>query len=594
MTFAVFCIAAALVALLAPRIPSHNDQAGGPRREGIVFVGAVLLACLAGLYVTQGARAFALDNLSGFALVLLAGALYILAAVRGKLGLPPFVADILVLLAAGVALQVFRYESIGGIRLPFSNQFAAAGSLAVPITLAFVWLIARLAAALNRTPKVSGGYLGIVGLTFCILGALQNIGGFPTIAGAALAGAGLASVPFALKRESWNLGWSAALAMGFLLAQSALLGLWKNFAFALLALLFLVLGLPLLDVLFGRARQTKTPLRLHQVLERRGLSGAKVSFIYLVLAAWLCGLGILLVATETWNLGLRALLLAIVGFGGGVFFLSIVRVLMSRADDESVPENIEAFGVRISPVSMSEAMDRIEEMIQSQKPHHVVTSDANAILRAQHDEEYAGILGRAALVTPDGYGVIWGARLLNLPVYERVTGVDMVTGICARAAQKGYRIFILGSEPGVAATAGEKLQQSHPGLEVAGTQHGFYKDEGLSEDAIVERIRLAKPDVLFVAFGIPAQEKFIARNMEKLGVPVSLGVGGSFDVYSEKLRRAPEAIQRSGLEWLYRVWQEPWRWKRMGYVPRFMWFALKEWLGITHITRDQKKRGSKV
>ncbi len=97
-------------------------------------------------------------------------------------------------------------------------------------------------------------------------------------------------------------------------------------------------------------------------------------------------------------------------------------------------------------------------------------------------------------------------------------------------------------------------------------------------------------NLLFVAMGIPLQEKFIAEHMADLRVPVALGVGGSFDVYSEKLKRAPIAVQRAGMEWLYRVWQEPWRWKRMGYVPRFMVFALKEWIGITHITRDQQRK----
>jgi N-acetylglucosaminyldiphosphoundecaprenol N-acetyl-beta-D-mannosaminyltransferase len=115
-------------------------------------------------------------------------------------------------------------------------------------------------------------------------------------------------------------------------------------------------------------------------------------------------------------------------------------------------------------------------------------------------------------------------------------------------------------------------------MRIAGTQHGFYSKENISEDEVVRRIRDAKPDVLFVAFGIPKQEKFIAQHFEELQVPVSIGVGGSFDVYSEKLKRAPVYIQRSGLEWAYRVWQEPWRWRRMSYVPRFMVLAVRTWI----------------
>ncbi len=211
---------------------------------------------------------------------------------------------------------------------------------------------------------------------------------------------------------------------------------------------------------------------------------------------------------------------------------------------------------------------------------------------AKEDAEYAAIIHRAALATPDGYGVIWGMRLLNFPIYERVTGVDMVTGICEFAAKKNYSIYILGSEPGengepgVAAIAAKNLAEKYPGLRVAGTHHGFWRRDAKAEGLSVEEadarmadiVREAAPDVLFVAMGIPMQEKLIAAQMQRMNVPVSLGVGGSFDVYSGKFERAPHWIQRIGLEWLYRVFIDPSRWKRMGYVPRFMLLAIKVWL----------------
>ncbi len=176
--------------------------------------------------------------------------------------------------------------------------------------------------------------------------------------------------------------------------------------------------------------------------------------------------------------------------------------------------------------------------------------------------------------------------MLNLPVYERVTGVDMVTGICERAAKNSYSIYILGSEHGIAETAATNLAKQYPGVRIAGTHHGFWRrdgqEAGLSADEadakMADQIREAKPDVLFVAMGIPSQEKFIAAQIERMQVPVSLGVGGSFDVYAGKYKRAPQSVQRMGLEWIYRVWIDPSRWKRMGYVPRFMAFALREWI----------------
>ena len=121
---------------------------------------------------------------------------------------------------------------------------------------------------------------------------------------------------------------------------------------------------------------------------------------------------------------------------------------------------------------------------------------------------------------------------MNLPIYERVTGVDMVTGICERAAKNAYSIYILGSEEGIAALAAKNLKEKYPGLTVLGTHHGMVLRNTELENAVIEEIRRLQPDVLFVAMGIPAQEKFIAKHFERLNVPVCLGVGGSFDVYA--------------------------------------------------------------
>lgn len=570
----------------------------GPQREGVIVVSAVLFSTLAGWLIFNFSEArisSASLQFDGAYPLMLTGILYFLAALRRRADWPIWVTDFFVIAVAVASLFVARRSQLGASPETVSDSLIALGEGSTLLTVAWMWLIARMTAALNRTPQVTGGYIGLVALSLLILIQLDGRASalFATNAAAALAGGGLATLPFAVRRKDFNIGWSASLALGFLLAQIATAGLLKNAVFFILVLSLIVFGLPLLDVSFFRLRAAgrgeqinveEQKLRLHEALLRRGVGQGKIAALFLVGGAALCALGVLMArfvaggGAAAWVLAARALVLLALLFGVFIVIFSLARVWMRRGKDEIIPEDVEAFGVRISPVSMQEAIEKIEGFIQSQKPHHVVTSDANAILRAQEDEEYAGILRRAALITPDGFGVVWGARLMNLPVYERVTGVDMVTGICERAAAKGYSIYILGSEPGIAATAAEKLCERFPGLKVAGTQHGFWQKEGVSEEEIVARIRDAKPDVLFVAFGIPAQEKFIARHFEALNVPVSLGVGGSFDVYSEKLRRAPEAVQRSGMEWLYRVWQEPWRWKRMGYVPRFMAFALRTWL----------------
>ena len=318
----------------------------------------------------------------------------------------------------------------------------------------------------------------------------------------------------------------------------------------------------------------------------------KIALYYFCVGAWLCSLAFL--ATH-WFFGtppslfmaiFYGLLLLFLAGAGAIVFFSLARLQMRRQANEQLPETIEAFGVKLSPVSMVEALDRVEKFIASGQPHQILTTDANAILTSRNDPEYLQIMRGASMTTPDGFGVIWGARLLNLPIYERVTGVDMVTGICERAAKKGYKIYILGSNEGVAATAARNLEEKYPGLEVVGTHHGFWRRDGKeggfsaeeSDEIMADVIAEAAPDVLFVAMGIPMQEKFIAAQLQRMKVPVSIGVGGSFDVYSGKFTRAPVAVQRIGLEWLYRVWVEPARWKRMGYVPRFMLVALKTWL----------------
>ncbi|MCK4450446.1 MAG: WecB/TagA/CpsF family glycosyltransferase, partial [Anaerolineae bacterium] len=146
--------------------------------------------------------------------------------------------------------------------------------------------------------------------------------------------------------------------------------------------------------------------------------------------------------------------------------------------------------------------------------------------------------------------------------------------VAALAAQKGYSLFLLGAAPGVAVATAARLCQTYPGLRIAGTHAGSPALE--EEDEIVRLIQRAKPDILFVAYGAPQQDKWIARNLERLGVPVAMGVGGAFDFISGRAKRAPRWLQRVGLEWLHRLLHEPWRWRRMLALPRFVWLVVRE------------------
>ncbi len=218
-------------------------------------------------------------------------------------------------------------------------------------------------------------------------------------------------------------------------------------------------------------------------------------------------------------------------------------------------------------------MEQIETLIQSEGQHMVATADSSMIFDAQSDSELRSILEAADLVTPDSSGVIWAGKRRGEPFPEKVSGVDLVARLCELSAQKGYKIAILGAAPGVAETAAEKLTLQFPGCNIVGTRHGFFPTE--SDEVVAEEIGALKPDILFVAMGIPRQEKFIARHKSLHRAKVAIGVGGSFDVYSGKAKRAPVFIQKAKMEWLWRLLQNPSKYKKTMKLPRFMFAVMR-------------------
>lgn len=217
--------------------------------------------------------------------------------------------------------------------------------------------------------------------------------------------------------------------------------------------------------------------------------------------------------------------------------------------------SISILGVKVHKLDMPTALEAIRGFIASGTPHIVVTADASIIARAQSDEEFKNLVNDADLVTPDGIGVLWGAEKLGTPLIERVSGVDMAEQLCRLAAEDGFPIYFLGAAPGVAELAAEKMSEKYPGLKIAGTHDGYFDQS--QDAAIAAEVGASGAKALLVAMGIPRQEKFIRDNMDKLGVCVAIGVGGSFDVFSGKVKRAPKLIQKLKIEWLYRFFQDP-------------------------------------
>lgn len=212
-------------------------------------------------------------------------------------------------------------------------------------------------------------------------------------------------------------------------------------------------------------------------------------------------------------------------------------------------------GIKVHKVDMAMTLDAIRGFIASGTPHMIVTADASSIARAQTDKGLKDLIDEADLVTPDGVGVLWGAEKLGTPLIERVSGVEIAEQMCKMSAEEGFSIYFLGAAPGVAELAAQKMTEKYPGLKVAGTHDGYFD---ASKDAeIVDMVKASGAQALLVAMGIPRQEKFIRDNMDKLGVCVAMGVGGTFDVFSGKVKRAPVFIRKLKIEWVYRFLQNP-------------------------------------
>jgi len=233
--------------------------------------------------------------------------------------------------------------------------------------------------------------------------------------------------------------------------------------------------------------------------------------------------------------------------------------------------------VRVDDATYDDLLAAVDRFVASGRPHQVVTLNPEMLVAAHDDPAFRADLARSDLNVADGVGLMLAARLLGQPLRQRVTGSDGIYHLARHSACKGYRVYFLGAGPGVAEATAQRLATAYPGLDVAGTYAGSPADD--ESAAIIARVRAARPDLLLVAYGVPAEEKWIARHRDELGVPVMMGVGGSFDFVAGVTRRAPPWMRRLGLEWLHRLIREPWRWRRQLALPRFLGLVVAQRLG---------------
>lgn len=234
----------------------------------------------------------------------------------------------------------------------------------------------------------------------------------------------------------------------------------------------------------------------------------------------------------------------------------------------------QVLGVRIDHITMKQAVTKIGGMIAEGKPHLVVTANSEMLVMANQDPLLYEIIQRADLVVPDGIGVIWASRLLNVSLPERVPGVELMQALLAESVNKKWRVFLLGAEQGIAEQAAAEISEVYPGINIVGTYHGYFKKS--EQQQVLNAVKAACPDILFIALGVPKQEKWAAAHLASLNVPVAIGVGGSFQIIAGTVNRAPLWMQRFGLEWFYRLLKQPKRIGRMLALPRFaLWIILE-------------------
>ena len=512
----------------------------------------------------------------------------------------------LIIIYFGVKIEFLRAPSSSSSAL--SGGYLYLSYLSIPLTVIWLISITNSIGQADELGDITPYIVFIASLTFLVVSLVQRQG----LILAEVLSLIMATISFIfikyLPRGKFS---SYYMSFGFMLAVIAIVGVSKSTAALTLLIPLLILGVPIIDSsysivanyasqesptssgvgkfqLFSESgSESGSGSRLRQKLQSYGFSaqGAHTTIIgvslYLSLSAFIISIYQSLY-----------LLLALTAFGWMAFELLKNKVRSEELiiERDILTSRIKLFQVGIDRVDNQETIQKIEEFIVSKKPHLLVTPDTLAVLRARKDSEYQAILKSADLVTPDGAGILWAAAALNYPLTERVTGIDIIHNICRLSAKKGYSLYLLGSYPGVANEAALNLSKKYPGIKVTGTHHGYFGCEGHEncgdvkngnkgkskeeEEKIIAEIKESKPDILLVGMGVPKQEKWINKNLKSLNVPVCMGVGGSFDVLSGRIPRAPLWMQRHGMEWVYRSIKQPNRAFRVLALFYFIWLVI--------------------
>lgn len=235
-------------------------------------------------------------------------------------------------------------------------------------------------------------------------------------------------------------------------------------------------------------------------------------------------------------------------------------------------------GVQVSAINMQMALNEISRWVDRHEQHYVCVTPAHGVMECQRNPELLDIFNHSGLTTPDGMAIVWLLKTKGFSQVSRVYGPDLLQETCKHSIERGYRHFFYGGKPGVAELLIESLTSKYPGLHVAGWKCPPFRELSFQEnEEVISEINAAEPDIVWVGISTPKQERWMARNLGKIHAPVMVGVGAAFDFLSGVKPQAPKIIQRSGLEWLFRLATEPRRlWPRYAEYPKFVWLATRE------------------
>jgi N-acetylglucosaminyldiphosphoundecaprenol N-acetyl-beta-D-mannosaminyltransferase len=240
------------------------------------------------------------------------------------------------------------------------------------------------------------------------------------------------------------------------------------------------------------------------------------------------------------------------------------------------------WGLPLAPFTLTETVDLIGELVKAGRPSFFITAPTHYAMLTEQNADLRAINSRAAFILADGAPLVWASRWHGSPLPERVAGSDLIFELSREAAKKGHRLFLLGGADGVAGDAADRLKARYPGLEVVGTRCPPFRELTVEEqDSLFDCIRAARPDILLVAFGQPKGERWIDRHLAELGVPVSVQLGASLDFAAGRRRRAPLWMQKTGLEWAFRLGLEPGRLCKR--------YATNAWFILRMVGRDLRR-----